>query len=92
MCDAYNNYKGKGFEIYSVSIDGDAAAWSSVVGEKGLRWVNVRAADSRDVRDKYGLYGVPSNFLIDCATGEIVATDMRGDALSQKLAELLDGN
>ena len=91
MRDAYNKYNGMGFEIYSVSIDDDAAAWSSVVSEKGLRWVNVRAAKESDVRDKYGLYGVPANFLIDCATGEIVATGLRGEALSEKLAELLDG-
>ena len=90
MCDAYNNYKGKGFGIYSVSMDDDAAAWSSVVSEKGLRWVNVRAAKGSDVRDKYGLHGIPANFLIDCATGEIVATGLRGEALSQRLAELLD--
>ena len=55
-----------------------------------MRWVNVRAAEGSDVRDKYGIYGIPANFLIDCATGEIVAVGLRGEALKNKLKELFD--
>ena len=90
IVDAYNEYKGKGFEVFSVSIDEDAASWVSVVKEKGMRWVNVRAAEGSDVCDKYGIYGIPANFLIDCATGEIVAVGLRGEALKNKLKELFD--
>ena len=32
----------------------------------------------------------PSCFLIDCATEKIIAKQLRGEALAQKLSELLD--
>ena len=41
-------------------------------------------------RSQYGVRGVPSNYLIDCSTGKIVATHLRGDALTAKLAELFE--
>ena len=38
----------------------------------------------------YTLGGIPSCFLIDCATEKIIAKQLRGEALAQKLSELLD--
>ena len=36
----------------------------------------------------YSVSSIPTNFLIDSATGEIVAKNLRGEALEEKLAEL----
>ena len=44
-----------------------------------------------EATEQYGVRGVPSNFLIDCSTGTIIATHLRGEALSEKLAEVLEG-
>jgi hypothetical protein len=32
---------------------------------------------------------IPANFLIECATGKIIATGLRGEALEKKIEELL---
>lgn len=64
--------------------------WASVVKGKGIKWINVRAASDSNVKDEYGIYGIPANFLIDCATGKIVASGLRGNALKEKLTELFD--
>ena len=86
---AYEKYHNKGFEIYALSIDHDRDAWTKVIKEEKLQWVNV-LRESTEATEQYGVCGVPSNFLIDCSTGKIVATHLRGEALSDKLAEVLD--
>ncbi len=90
LLDAYKEYANKGLEIYSVSLDSDvdASTWRSMLEEKNMPWINVRADENSDVRDKYGIYGIPANFLIDCATGEIIAVNLRGDELLQKMSQL----
>ena len=88
LLDAYNKYKGKGFEIYAVSLDDDSDVWASTVKEKGLQWVNV-LRENPEVCDKYGVRSIPSNFLIDCSNGKIVAVHLRDSELAQRLAELL---
>ena len=89
LVEAYEAYKDKGFEIYSYSLDDNADTWVATLKEKDLRWVNVRYEDT-DATAKYGVRGVPSNFLIDCSTGNIIATNLRGNALIDKLDELLN--
>lgn len=37
----YNQYKAKGFEIYSVACTTDKASWASVVKNQKLPWINV---------------------------------------------------
>lgn len=86
---AYEKYHGRGFEIYALSIDHDRDAWTKVIKEEKLQWVNV-LRESTEATEQYGVRGVPSNFLIDCSTGKIVATHLRGDALTAKLAELFE--
>ena len=86
---AYEKYHNKGFEIYALSIDHDRDAWTKVIKEEDLLWVNV-LRESTEATEQYGVCGVPSNFLIDCSTGKIVATHLRGDALTAKLAELFE--
>ena len=54
-----------------------------------MPWVNV-LRKSPKVTEQYGVRGVPSNFLIDCSTGKIIATHLRGEALTAKLAELFE--
>ena len=39
--------------------------------------------------EAYAVQSIPSNFLIRCSDGQIVATQLRGEALGEKLGELL---
>ena len=55
----YNDFHGRGFEIYAVSLDVDKTAWASVVRNQHLPWVNV--CDTRGTASPYiGMYGLSS--------------------------------
>ena len=88
--EAYTRFHGKGFEIYSMSIDkeNDKDKWMQTIKEKGMEWTNVLRTDAKNTTEAYGVRGIPANFLIDCSTGQIVATNLRGNALTKKLEEL----
>ena len=88
--EAYTKFRGKGFEIYSMSIDEeeDKDKWVQTIQEKGMEWTNVLRTDAKNTTEAYGVQGIPANFLIDCSTGQIVATNLRGNALTKKLEEL----
>ena len=88
---AYNKYKSKGFTVYSVSLDRDADAWKKAITGLGMVWEN-HVSDLKwwqsPVVGLYGIQGIPAAFLLD-RNGVIVASNLRGEALDQKLAEIL---
>ena len=90
--EAYKHYKGKGFEIFGVSLDNNREAWLKAVSEKKLNWPHVSdlLGWQNTAAAEYGVRSIPSNYLIDCATGTIVATNLRGEEVKAKVAELLD--
>ena len=87
----YDKYNKKGFEIYAVSLDRDRANWEKAIKEKKLNWVHVSIVKFWDTpsRNSYAVNSIPANFLIECATGKIIATGLRGEALEKKIEELL---
>lgn len=94
---AYQKYKdsnfksGKGFTVFSVSLDKDKAAWIGAIAADKLVWENhvsdLQFWDSK-YADIYGVRSIPSNFLID-EKGIILAKNLRGPELEQTLSELL---
>lgn len=89
---AYNELKGKNFEIVGVSLDypGGKAAWEAAVQKDGLPWIHVSDLKGwkNEVAVMYGINSVPQNLLID-PKGMIIAKNLRGEALTQKLKELI---
>ncbi|SHM80649.1 Peroxiredoxin [Chitinophaga jiangningensis] len=89
---AYNTFRHKNFEILSVSLDqvGKRADWIKAIEKDGLTWQHVSDLKYWDseVGKKYMVRSIPQNFLID-PKGKIIAKDLRGEALSQQLQELL---
>jgi peroxiredoxin len=87
---AYNKYKGKNFDILSVSLDDNKDKWLNAIQKDGLTWTHVsdlHAWESSVVR-LYGVEGIPATFLLD-PKGVVVARDLRGHELEEKLEELL---
>ena len=84
---AYQAFKDKGFEVVSISIDKDEAAWRKALKEEGMEWPNFR---DQGVADLFKVKSVPTVYLLD-NEGKIVAANMecRGEALGKKLEELL---
>ncbi len=83
----YDDYNGRGFEIYQVALDPDKTGWAQVVKQQDLPWVNVcdiRGADSPYVMT-YNIGSLPSVFII--SDGELVD----GQVVDEKsLRKLLD--
>lgn len=90
MKDAYDRYREKGFEIVSFTIDEDREAWVEASDEEDLPWINLGMGPEAEAPTAYNVTGVPKNYLVDSGTGDIVAKDLRGHKLDEKLEELLN--
>jgi len=89
--EAYEKYHAKGLEIVGVSFDSKKDNWVKSIEKQQLKWPNMSdlkgwkcAASS-----VYGIKGIPASLLID-QNGIIVGSNLRGDDLINKIAELLD--
>lgn len=82
---------GKGFTVFSVSLDKDKGSWQNAIAADKLYWEN-HVSDLQGWNAKYaGIYGVrsiPANFLID-GDGIIIGKNLRGPALEQAISSLL---
>lgn len=86
----YNLYKDKNFTILSVSIDEIDKDWLNAVKQEKLPWKQVSDLKKHnEAYVKYGVEGIPDNFLI-APDGKIIAKSLRGDDLNKKLKEVLD--
>lgn len=87
----YEKFHKDGFEIYGVSFDDDRANWLEAVDGNEMAWIHVSDLQGFDnpAAKAYAVQGIPSNFLIETATGKIVAKQLRGEALYEKIGELL---
>jgi len=89
----YKLYKDKGFEIISISVDTDRKRWLKAIADDGLTWLQVselKGISDSEVARKYGIGAVPSFFLIG-RDGKIIAnTDIQGEPLNKKLAQLFN--
>lgn len=85
----YNEFQQKGFEILGVAAETDKEQWLKAIETDKLPWANVTDfnSDKNQAALIYGIYQYPSNFLID-RNGIIIAKDLRGEALKNKLEEI----
>lgn len=87
----YQKYQAKGFDIYSVSLDRDKTSWINAIKSDNLTWEN-HVSDlkywSSAGAKQYNVSSIPSTFLLD-REGRIIAKNLRGAALEQKLQEIL---
>ena len=86
----YNEFHSKGFNVIGVSLDKDKAKWEAAIAKDGLEWAQVSNLKfwSEPIAKSFGIRSIPQNFLID-ENHKIVAVNLRGPALKQKLTELL---
>lgn len=93
----YEKYKdakfknGKGFTVFSVSLDKDAEAWKQAIEKDKLTW-EYHVSDLQGWNAKYaavyGVRGIPANFLID-GDGIIIGKGLRGPALEQAISDIV---
>lgn len=86
----YNVYKDKGFTVFSVSLDQQLGKWKGAIEKDQLAWEN-HVSDFKGWGSAgaklYGVGSIPSTFLVD-ENGIIIAKNLRGNQLEQKLHEL----
>ena len=86
----YNELHDKGLNIIGVSLDKDATKWKEAIAKDKLTWAHVSNLKFWDepIAKQYNVQSIPATFILD-AKGNIVAKDLRGDALKAKVKELL---
>ncbi len=91
LVETYAEYHDKGFEIFGVSLDNSRDAWLNAVESNGMNWIHVSDLQGwkNAAAGVYGVNSIPANYLIECESGRIVATSLRGEELKAKIAELL---
>lgn len=93
LVKAYNKYKdekfvnGKGFTIYSYSLDKDKNRWIAAIKQDQLIWP-YHTSDLKgwgaEGGKLYGVSSIPTSYLID-GKGNIIAKNLRGPALEAAL-------
>ena len=88
---AYNKYHAKGFDVVGVSFDQKEDAWKKAIEQIGMKWHNISDLKGWQcaASEVYGISSIPSNILVD-GEGKIVASDLRGEDLQKKLAEIYE--
>jgi thiol-disulfide isomerase/thioredoxin len=91
----YEHFHADGLEIVGVSKDEDREALAAYIEEEKIPWPNLFDTDSANpelhpISEKYGVFGIPTTFLLD-REGKVVAKDLHGQALADKVEELVNG-
>ncbi len=86
----YNKFKDKNFTVLGVSLDQDKKAWLKAIKDDGLVWKQISDLKfwNSAAATLYHVEAIPYNVLID-PQGKIIATELRGNDLHNKLAEVL---
>ena len=88
----YEKYKDQGFNVLGVSLDrpGQKDKWEQAIKEDNLNWDHVSNLMfwQDPIAEQYGIRAIPAAFLLD-EKGVIIAKDLRGQALEDKVAEVL---
>ena len=86
----YNKYKDKGFDILGVSLDREPGAWKKAISDDGLPWHHI--SDLKGWQSShaalYSVTSIPQTVLVD-KDGKIIARNIRGEQLGDKLKEIL---
>ena len=88
----YKKYHDMGFEIFQVSLDQTRDQWLKGIEDDKLgEWIHVSDLKywNSVVVQAYYIEGIPTNFLLD-KEGKIIARNLRGEALSNKLKEIFE--
>lgn len=87
MVKAYKEFGGENFEIVGVSLDKTKDPWMKAIEEDNITWTQVHDAEG-EVANTYGVQSIPFTLLLN-KEGEIIEKNLRGEALQDKLNEIL---
>lgn len=90
VVEAFTKFKNKNFTILGVSLDNKKEAWEKAIVDDNLNWTHISDLKhwNSEVVPLYKIQGIPFNVLVD-PNGMVVAENLRGPGLIQKLTEVL---
>ncbi|WP_232793693.1 TlpA disulfide reductase family protein [Siphonobacter sp. SORGH_AS_0500] len=95
VVENFQKYKDKNFTVLGVSLDqpGAKEAWLKAIHKDNLTWTHVSDLQfwNNEAAKLYGIQAIPQNYLLD-PQGKIIAKNIRGKALGDKLAEVLSAS
>ena len=88
----YKEFSKKGFDVFGVSLDQKKDDWVKAISDDKLTWTHVSDLKywENAAARLYAVYSIPANFLLD-EKGIIIARNLRGDELYNKVKETLGG-
>ena len=86
----YEKYKDQNFQIIGISLDQSEEPLTAYIEKEGLAWIHYWD-ESREIRTLYGVWGIPSAFLID-GEGVIRKASLGGFDVESAVAELVEEN
>ena len=88
--EVFEKYKGKGFEVLSISIDKDEKAWRKAMDDESMPWAQTLSPDMIKTMSLYNFSLIPSLFLVD-RNGKIIK-QYAGftDQVEEKIKETID--
>jgi thiol-disulfide isomerase/thioredoxin len=97
VVENYKAFKQKNFTVLSVSLDNEKQdgknKWLAAIHKDGLAWTHVSDLKfwQNEAAQLYHIQSIPANILVD-PTGKIIGKNLRGEALHEKLCEVLGCN
>lgn len=88
----YEKYHDRGLEIVGVSMDNNKANWERAIERAGLVWHHVSSLKGMNrcpVAKLYQVVAIPKLYIIG-KDGKIIAKDLRGEELREKIDELFE--
>lgn len=87
----YNKLKSKGLKVVGVSLDKSKENWVRAIEDDALKWSHVSHLKfwNEPIAKAYQVRSIPATFILD-QNGKILAKNLRGKALEQKIEELLN--
>lgn len=87
----YKEFKEKGFEILGITLDKNKDEWEKAVQKDSIMWTTIGDLKGMegDIVITYNIKHIPKNYLID-PNGVIIAVDLRGNKLREKLIEIFE--
>ena len=86
----YEKYKDKGFDVIGISLDNDEKQLRDFLKKNDIPWRQVFSGKGWEspVSRQYGIYSIPSVWLID-KDGKLISNNARGEKLENMVAEAL---
>ena len=86
----YEKYHDRGLEIVGISMANNKAKWEGAIERAGLVWHHVSSLKGMNrcpVAKLYQVVAIPKLYIVD-KDGKIIAKDLRGEDLREKMDEL----